>query len=73
MKHMIFAAGLALTVAYPVHAAEDKKAETKKVCVDVKDKNGQVVTDPKTKKPKQNCREVKQHKKLEGNKIPEKK
>lgn len=72
MKHMIFVAGLAFVLNSPV-MAEEKKAETKKVCVDVKDKNGQVVTDPKTKKPKQNCREVKQHKKLEGTKIPEKK
>jgi len=46
--------------------------ETKKVCIDVK-KDGKDVIDPKTGKPKQNCKEVKQHKKLEGTKVPEKK
>ncbi len=39
-------------------------AETKKVCVEQ--------TDPKTKKPKQVCKEVKVHKKLEGTKVPDK-
>ena len=48
------------------------EAETKKVCIDVK-KDGKDVIDPKTGKPKQNCKEVKQHKKLEGTKVPEKK
>jgi hypothetical protein len=48
------------------------EAETKRVCIDVK-KDGKDVIDPKTGKPKQNCKEVKQHKKLEGTKVPEKK
>jgi hypothetical protein len=48
------------------------QAETVKVCVDVKDKQGQVVKD-KAGKPKQNCKEMKVHKKLEGTKVPEKK
>jgi hypothetical protein len=39
-------------------------AETKKVCVEQ--------TDPKTKKPKQVCKDVKVHKKLEGTKVPDK-
>ena len=46
--------------------------ETRKVCVDVKDKAGQVQMD-KTGKPKQNCKQVKQHKKLEGTVVPGKK
>ena len=46
------------------HAAADAAKETKKICVDVK-KDGKEVIDPKTKKPKQTCKEVKQHKKLE--------
>ena len=51
--------------------AEEPK-ETVKVCVDVKDKAGQTVIDPKTKQPKQNCRTVKKHKKLEGaEKVPD--
>ena len=64
MKLIIFVAGLCLTLTVPVSASEPVK-ETKKVCVDVKDKQGQDVIDPKTKKVKQNCKEVKQHKKLE--------
>ena len=47
-------------LAPPAFAA----AETKKVCVEQ--------TDPKTKQPKQVCREVKVHKKLEGTKVPDK-
>ena len=54
------------------HAAADAAKETKKVCVDVK-KDGKEVKDPKTGKTKQSCKEVKQHKKLEGTKVPEKK
>ena len=42
-----------------------------KVCVDIKDKAGQPVKDAKGK-VKQNCKEMKVHKKLEGTNIPEK-
>lgn len=72
MKHIIFVAGLCLTLSQPV-LAEEPKRETVKVCVDVKDKQGKEVVDPKTKKVKQNCKEVKQHKKLEGTEVPVKK
>ena len=48
------------------------EAETKKVCIDVK-KDGKDVIDPKTGKTKQTCKEVKQHKKLEGTQVPDKK
>ena len=41
------------------------EAETKKVCVMQKD--------AKTGKEKEVCKDVKQHKKLEGTKVPEKK
>ena len=40
-------------------------AETKRVCVEQ--------TDPKTKKVKEVCKDVKVHKKLEGTKVPDKK
>ena len=45
-------------------------AEVKKVCTDVKDKNGQVV---KTKdgKAKQTCKDVKVRKKVEGKEVPD--
>lgn len=66
MKNYIFVAGLCL--ALNVYAAE-----TTKVCVDVKDKEGKVVKDSKTGKPKQSCKEMKVHKKLEGTEVPSKK
>jgi hypothetical protein len=69
MKHLLIALTLALGSQF-VHADEPK--ETKRVCVDVK-KDGKEVKDPKTGKTKQTCKEVKQHKKLEGTKVPEKK
>ena len=45
----------------PVMAAEEVKAETKKVCVKQKD--------AKTGKEKEVCKTIKVHKKLEGTKI----
>lgn len=69
MKKLIFAICVALGSQF-VYADESK--ETKQVCVDVK-KDGKEVKDPKTGKTKQNCKEVKIHKKLEGTKVPEKK
>ena len=65
---MIFAAGLAL----PIYAADPPKAETKKVCMDQKDKNGAVIKN-KDGSNKQVCREIKVHQKHEGTKIPDKK
>jgi hypothetical protein len=70
MKQMLFAIALALGTQF-VYADEPK--ETKQVCVDVKDKEGKEVKDPKTGKVKQSCKLVKQHKKLDGEKVPEKK
>ncbi len=72
MKNVIFVAGLCLTLAQPV-AAEEPKKETVKVCIDVQGKDGKPVMDPKTSKPKQDCKEMKKHKKYEGTKVPEKK
>ena len=51
------------------HAA----AEIKEVCKDRKDKAGKVVVDKKTKKPVQDCKKIRVHKKLEGTPVPEKK
>lgn len=59
---LMVAAGLVM----PAYAAE-----LKEVCVDVKDKNGKVVNDAKTGKPKQSCKTIKVHKKVEGEKVPE--
>jgi hypothetical protein len=48
-------------------------AETKKVCVDAITNDGKPIIDKKTGKPKQECKEMKVHKKLEGTKVPDKK
>lgn len=64
---------LALFLGSEFAVASEPPRETKKICVDVKDKEGKEVIDPKTKKVKQNCKEVKQHKKLEGTDVPVKK
>lgn len=70
MKKFITAVALATAfgIAIPAHA----DGETRKVCVDVKDKDGKPVNDPKTGKTKQSCKEVKAHKKLEGTEVPKK-
>jgi hypothetical protein len=70
MKKIVLALALALGGQF-THAEEPK--EKTRVCVDVKDKEGRDVVDPKTKKVKQNCKEVKVHKKLEGHEVPVKK
>ena len=62
----------AIVLAAALFALTATAAETKKVCVDVKDKAGKVQMD-KSGKPKQNCKQVKQHKKLEGTVVPGKK
>jgi hypothetical protein len=64
----ILALALAATLsALPVLA----NGETRKVCVDVKDKEGKPVKD-KDGKTKQNCKEVKIHKKIEdAEKVPD--
>ena len=64
---------LSLALLFGVTTSGYAGAEKTKVCVDVKDKAGKVVNDPKTNKPKQSCKEMKVHKKLEGTKVPEKK
>ena len=64
----VVAGTLALAYNNPAFA----EPETKKVCIDVKDKDGKPVKDAKGN-PKQNCKEVKVHQKLEGTKVPDKK
>ena len=70
MKKLFVALFLSLGLVSPTFA--DAPKETTKVCVDVKDKEGKVVKDAKGN-VKQNCKEMKVHKKLEGTKVPEKK
>jgi hypothetical protein len=65
MKHIIFVAGLALTLSQPVFAG----GEMKEVCKDKVDKAGKVVNG-KDGKPVQECKKIKVHKKLEGTEVP---
>ncbi len=71
MKTSLLALVLTAAFAMPALAAEEAP-KTKQVCVDVM-KDGKAVVDPKTKKPKQNCKTVKVHKKHEGTEVPTKK
>lgn len=59
---LLIAAALTLSLLAPPTLFA---AETKRVCVEQ--------TDPKTKKVKEVCKDVKVHKKLEGTKVPDKK
>ena len=67
---MLMAGFLAAGSAYADNH-DKKEPETKKVCVDVQGKDGKPVMDPKTKKPKQECKTVKKHQKHEGTKVPD--
>ena len=71
MKHLLVGFCLILCIATLTHN-QPVWAETKQVCVDVKDKSGEPVKD-KSGKVKQNCKTMKKHEKLEGTKVPEKK
>jgi hypothetical protein len=62
MKQPLITLALVLSLLAP--ATVFAAAETKRVCVEQ--------VDAKTKKPKEVCKEVKVHKKLEGTKVPEK-
>ena len=70
MKKILFILALALGSQFVI--AEEPKKETKRICVDVKDKEGKPAKDAKGN-VKQNCKEVKQHRKLEGHEVPTKK
>ena len=63
---LLFALLTSLALVGTAYAGGEKK----EVCTDVKDKAGKVVTD-KAGKPKQSCRAIKVHKKVEGEKVPE--
>lgn len=66
MKQLLAVLVLAFTLTSVAFAGGEKK----EVCTDVKDKAGKVVTD-KAGKPKQSCKTIKVHKKVEGEKVPE--
>jgi hypothetical protein len=73
---LLFAVTFTSSIAATTSPTVEVKAEapkTKQVCIDVQGKDGKPVIDPKTKKPKQDCKTVKVHKKHEGTAVPEKK
>lgn len=70
---LLVAGLLASSLAYANHEPGHEAPKTKKVCVDIQGKDGKPVIDAKTKKPKQDCKTIKIHKKHEGTKIPDKK
>jgi azurin len=59
---------VAAAFVMPVMAAEDAP-KTKRVCVDIQGKDGKPVIDPKTKKPRQDCKDVKIREKHQGTKL----
>jgi ABC-type transporter MlaC component len=70
MKKVLIATLLSLSsIAFASAPAASAQKETKKVCVDVKDKEGKPVKDAKGN-VKQNCKEMKVHQKLEGTPVP---
>lgn len=72
MKHLIFAAGLALVLSFPAHADDKEgpgKGEMKTVCHPKKDKDGKEVKG-KDGKVVEECKQIKVRKKLEGTEIP---
>jgi len=71
LKNLLLGFCLVLCIATLTHN-QPVWAETKQVCVDVRDKAGEPVKD-KSGKVKQNCKTMKKHEKLEGTKVPEKK
>ena len=71
LKHILLGFCLVLCIATLTHN-QPVWAETKQVCVDVRDKSGEPVKD-KSGKVKQTCKTMKKHEKLEGTKVPEKK
>ena len=64
MKYIVQLFIFAFAAMGSAYVYADNTHETKKVCVDQM-KDGKPVTDPKTGKTKQTCKDVKQHKKLE--------
>ena len=59
------AAPVAAPAKAPNRAEVAPGAKTKEICTDIIGKDGKVIIDPATKKPKQTCKTIKIHKKAE--------
>jgi len=64
---------LALVTSLALVGTAYAGGETKEVCTLKVDKAGKPVNDKKTGKQAQDCKKIKVHKKIEGDKVPEKK
>ena len=64
---LLLALATSLILVGTAHAA----AEVKEICSPKMDSTGKPVMDKKTGKQVQNCKKIKVHKKVEGNKVPE--
>ena len=74
MKKILIALNIVIWSIVCVQVAHAEEAPaTKKVCIDSVGKDGKPVIDAKTKKPKQDCKTMKVHKKHEGTDVPVKK
>ena len=69
MKNVIFVAGLCLVLSGTASAG----GEIKEVCTPKVDKAGKAVMDKKTGKQAEDCKKIKVHKKVEGDKVPDNK
>jgi hypothetical protein len=70
MKKILIALNIAIwsLVCFEVAHAE---AVVKEVCTPKVDKAGKPVMDKKTKEQAQDCKKIKTHKKVEGDKVPD--
>ena len=66
---LLLALATSLILVGTAHAA----VEVKEICSPKMDSTGKPVMDKKTGKQVQNCKKIKVHKKVEGEKVPEKK
>jgi hypothetical protein len=62
---------LGLILAYGVVISAYAGGEMKEVCTPKVDKAGKAVMDKKTGKQAEDCKKIKVHKKVEGEKVPE--
>jgi hypothetical protein len=62
---------LALITSLTLISTAQAEAVVKEVCTPKVDKAGKAVMDKKTGKQAQDCKKIKTHKKVEGDKVPE--
>ena len=61
-----------LVLAFTLVSAAFAAGEVKEVCTPRVDKAGKAVMDKKTRKQAEDCKKIKVHKKVEGDKVPTK-